>query len=135
LARYLGIEVQIVQPSTGGCISVALLTAGAIGYRRRRARKNREDALNVMGWSAPWSVAAALTLSLLPGANTWAQSKPTPVRAAYVPVANLAPGLGRARQGHLRQARSRRHPDADPEPVAAARHRRAAVRVRGLDPD
>jgi NitT/TauT family transport system substrate-binding protein len=56
-----------------------------------RDKTKREDALKMMGRSARWTVAAALTLSLLLGANAWAQSKPTPVRAAYVPVATWLP--------------------------------------------
>ena len=44
-----------------------------------------------MGWSARWTTAAAFALfSLLP-ASVLAQSKPTPVRAAYVPVATWLP--------------------------------------------
>ena len=49
------------------------------------------------------------------------------------PGRDLASRLGCARQGHLRQARSRGHIDSDPKPVAPARHRRKAIRIRGIN--
>src|SRR6266436_9927211 len=89
---YLGIGAQNVQISTCDCARACFSWQGRLDNVRPRTKDQREDAAMTVR-KARWAgivVAAMMAAVLLPGSSI-AQSKLTPVRAAYVPVATWLP--------------------------------------------
>ena len=117
----------------------ALLNGGAIGYRRSSDRRpGRIIVIAAYRW-ARWVgvvVAATAACLVLPGgAPAQDPAKLTPIRAAYVPVATWLPAWVALDKGIFAKHGLDVTLDADPEPVAASRHGRPAIRVRRVDAD
>ena len=123
----------------------ALSDARAIGYRSAPGEANEanretyqeRDAVIIKGKCARWAGLVAATIAvaaLLPGRPP-AQEKP--LTRCAPPMCRSPPGCppGSRSTRASSPSTASRHLDADPEPVALARHGRPPVRVRGLDAD